>query len=253
MIKTEQEIQAMREGGKLLGEILKALAKEVKPGVSTESLNTHAENMIAKAGSLPAFKGYSMSGLPPYPCALCVSVNEEVVHGLAVPDRIVKEGDIVGLDLGLIFQEMYLDSALTVAVGSISEKAQRLMDVTKESLDLAIKQVKPGNTTGDIGFAVQEFVEKEGLSVIRELVGHGVGKAVHEPPQIPNYGSKGSGELLAPGMTIAIEPMVALGDWRLKFSTKDWPIVTKDGSWSAHFEHTVLVTDKGYEVLTVRK
>jgi len=253
MIKTEQEIQAMREGGKLLGEILKALAKEVKPGVSTESLNTHAENMIAKAGSLPAFKGYSMSGLPPYPCALCVSVNEEVVHGLAVPDRIVKEGDIVGLDLGLIFQEMYLDSALTVAVGSISEKAQRLMDVTKESLDLAIKQVKPGNTTGDIGFAVLEFVEKEGLSVIRELVGHGVGKAVHEPPQIPNYGSKGSGELLAPGMTIAIEPMVALGDWRLKFSTKDWPIVTKDGSWSAHFEHTVLVTDKGYEVLTVRK
>ena len=252
MTKTVDEINLMRQGGKILGEILKQLSKLVEPGSSTEFLNQEAERLINQAGCLPAFKGYSMSGLKPFPCALCVSINQEVVHGLAIPDRRLKEGAIVGLDLGLIYQEMYLDSALTVAVGNISDEASHLMAVTKKSLDLAIKQVKPGHTTGDIGFAVQRYVEAEGLSVIRELVGHGVGKSVHEPPQVPNYGSKGTGEQLVAGMTIAIEPMVAIGDWRLKFSAKDWPVVTRDGSLSAHFEHTVLVTEKGYEILTSR-
>jgi methionyl aminopeptidase len=251
MIKTKDEIEKMRQGGKILGQVLKQLAKEVKPGTSTKALNTQAEELIKQAGARPAFKGYSMSGLKPFPCALCTSINEEVVHGLAVPEKILKEGDIVGLDLGLIYQNMYLDSAITVPVGKISKEAKQLISMTKKALELGIKQVKLGNTTGDIGFVVQEYVEKKGLSVIRELVGHGVGKSVHEPPQIPNYGSKGTGEALKPGMTIAIEPMVALGDWRLKFSANDWPVNTKDGSLSAHFEHTVLVTDKGHEILTL--
>lgn len=252
MKKNKQEIQSMRQGGKLLGEVLKNIEKMVEPGVSTKYLNEQAEDMIAEAGAKPAFKGYTMSGLPPFPCALCVSINEEVVHGLALPNRTLKKGDIVGLDCGLEFKGMYVDSALTVGVGRISKEAKHLMKVTKKSLDLGIAQVKNGATTGDIGQAVQACVESEGLSVIRELVGHGVGHSVHEPPHVPNFGKAETGDELLSGMTIAIEPMVAMGDWQVKFATNDWPVTTKDGSLCAHYEHTILVTDKGFEILTPR-
>lgn len=252
MIKTEQQIESMRKGGKVLGQILKRLETLAIPGASTEELNTIAEQMIHEAGAKPAFKGYSMSGLYPYPSALCVSINEEVVHGLAIPDRILKTGDVVGLDCGLIYEGMYLDSALTVGVGEITKEDIHLIEVTKKALEIAIKKVKDGITTGDLGAVVQEYIESENLAVIRELVGHGVGTAVHEPPHIPNYGKPGTGEVLRTGMTIAIEPMVAMGDWRLEFSTRDWPVVTEDGSTTAHFEHTVVVTQDGAEVLTAR-
>lgn len=252
MIKNEKEIESMRKGGKLLGSILKHLESLAVPGASTQELNTIAEKMIAEGEAKPAFKGYSMSGLYPYPCALCVSINEEVVHGLAVPDRILQEGDIVGLDCGLVYEGMYLDSALTVGVGAISEEAHHLMSVTRKALDIAIAQVQHGVKTGDLGSAVQEYVESEGLGVIRELVGHGVGHGVHEPPHVPNYGRAGTGDRLVEGMTIAIEPMVSLGDWNLTFYDRDWPVITKDRSLSAHYEHTVLVTKKGAEVLTIR-
>lgn len=255
MIKTSQEIEAMRKGGKILGTILETLESETKPGVSTEMLDARAEALIRDAGCEPAFLGYEIPGHPPFPSSLCTSINEEVVHGVAIPGRILEEGDIVGLDLGLIYTEgdvrVFLDSARTVAVGNISKEARDLMKATKRSLQLAIEQVRAGNTTGDIGHAVEQYIDPLGYGIIRELVGHGVGRAIHEEPQIPNYGEPGTGTKLQAGMTIAIEPMIALGDWPLKFTPKSWRVVTKDKSISAHYEHTVLVTETGHEILTL--
>ncbi len=255
MVKTDQEINAMRKGGNILGKILKAVGGEVEPGVTTEELNILAERMIADSGSEPAFKGYTVPGLPPFPCTLCTSINDEVVHGVSVPARELREGDIIGIDCGIIYTHdgvrVFLDAAITVPVGNVSQEVQSLINVTRQSLEKGIDTIKSGITTGDLGYAIQEYSEKHGYSVIRELVGHGVGRDVHEPPQIPNYGKKGRGDKLVTGMTIAVEPMLSLGSWELLFYPNSWKVTTKDHSMSAHFEHTVLVTEDGCEVLTL--
>lgn len=243
-IKTKKEIELMRQGGKILAKILNELEKETKPGTNTHDLNELAENLAKKFGAKPSFKGYRN-----YPASLCVSINSEVVHGLP-KKRILKEGDIVGLDFGLFYQGYYTDMAKTVPVGKISSLAQKLIFVTKKALDLGIAQVKPGNHIGDISFAIQSYVEANGFSVVRDLVGHGVGKKIHEPPQVPNFGEKGTGVKLEEGMTLAIEPMVNAGSYKVKLLSDGWTFVTCDGSLSCHFEHTVAVTKTGFEILT---
>lgn len=243
-IKTEKEIEWMRQGGKILARILNALEEKTKPGVSTSDLDRFAENLAKKFGAKPSFKGYQN-----YPASLCVSVNNEVVHGFP-RKRVLEEGDIVGLDFGLLYKGYYTDMARTVKVGKISSLARRLISVTKKSLDLGIAQVRPGNRIGDISFAIQNYVESNGFSVVRDLVGHGVGEKVHEPPQVPNFGEKGKGVKLVKGMTLAIEPMVNAGRPEIKLLPDGWTFVTSDGSLSSHFEHTVAVTKNGFEILT---
>jgi len=243
-IKTEKEIEIMRQGGKILAKILDELEKKIKPGTNTFFLNEFAENLAARFGAKPSFKGYKN-----YPASLCVSVNSEVVHGLP-KQKILKEGDIVGLDFGLFYKGYYTDMAKTVGVGKISSLAKRLIFVTKKALDLGIAQVRPGNHVGDISFAIQNYVESNGFSVVRDLVGHGVGRKVHEPPQVPNFGEKGKGIKLEKGMTLAIEPMVNAGKPEVRLLPDGWTFVTCDGSLSCHFEHTVAVTNDGNEILT---
>lgn len=261
IIKTKKEIEIMRKGGKILAEIINKLAKEIAPGVSTEHLENMVCELIGKAGGRPSFKGYrSKRNAQAFPTALCVSINNEVVHAPALPSRELKLGDIVGLDLGMEhpfgknINGYYTDMAYTIAVGKISKQASRLISTTKKSLELAIKQVKPGNTLSDIGGAIQDFVESNGFSVVRELVGHGVGTAVHEDPQVPNYkivDDSFENIILKPGMAMAIEPMVNVGGWKIKTGKDGLTIMTADGELSAHFEHTVAVTDDGCEVLTI--
>lgn len=267
IIKTEKEIEIMRRGGRILAEILKQLAIAAKPGATTGHLEKMACDLIKAAGGRPSFKGYkSMRDARAFPTALCASINNEVVHAPALPPRKLNSGDIIGLDLGMEYPSpvsgqklgrgYYTDMAVTVAAGKISKQAKKLINVTKKSLELAIKQVKPGNALNDIGRAIQQYVEKQGFSVVRELVGHGVGTAVHEEPQVPNYeisdNSERSGEniILKPGMTIAIEPMVNAGGWKIKTGKDGFTVLTADGGLSAHFEHTVAVTEKGCEILT---
>lgn len=258
ILKTDNEIRIMREGGKILAGILKRIGEMVKPGATTGELEEAACELIEKAGGRPAFKGYAGHDAPPYPTALCTSINNEVVHAPALPSRTLKSGDIIGIDVGMEYpfgkgkHGYYTDMAATYAVGKISKDAKRLMAVTKKSLNLAIGQVKPGNGLNDIGKAVQSYVEKEGFSIVRELVGHGVGTEVHEDPQVPNYEIFDESEncVLKSGMTIAIEPMVNMGGWRVKFCRDGFTVATYDGGLSAHFEHTVAVTKTGCEVLT---
>ncbi|MBI2057423.1 MAG: type I methionyl aminopeptidase [Candidatus Yanofskybacteria bacterium] len=249
--KTEQQIKTMAEGGQILKEILQNLSLAVKPGIKTEELDKLAEELvfswdkkIPEAGIRPSFKGYRG-----YPAFICISVNDEVVHGLP-SDRTIKDGDIVGLDFAIKYKGLHVDSALTVGVGEISAEAEKLIRVTKEALDVGIKEATVGNTTGDIGFAVQKYVEKNGFSVVRELVGHGVGEHLHEEPYVPNYGKKGQGPELVEGMTIAIEPMVNFGKHEVVLAKDGVTYRTKDGSLSAHFEHTVAITKDGPLVLT---
>ncbi len=250
-VKTVQETQAMREGGTILAVVLDEVAKRVAPGKSTLFLSNLAYELILAHNAQPSFLGYQpISSTPPYPAALCVSVNDEVVHAIPSQKRILKEGDIVGLDLGLWFNGMCVDAAVTVGVGTIGTEAQKLIDVTRESLYAGIAAVKNGARTGDIGFAVASYVEKNGFGVVRDLAGHGVGYKVHEEPLIVNFGKKGTGELLSAGMTIALEPMVTQGDWHVTIDRDGWTIRTRDGKLSAHFEHTVLVTEDGCEILT---
>jgi methionyl aminopeptidase len=244
LIKSDKEIQLMRRGGRILARILDELEKKTRPGVVTADLNNLAEDLAKKFGAKPSFKSYRN-----YPASLCVSVNSEVVHGLP-KKRILREGDIVGLDFGLLYKGYYTDIARTVGVGKISSLARKLIFVTKKALDLGISQVKPGNHIGDIAFAIQNYVESKGFSVVRDLVGHGVGKKVHEPPQVPNFGKKGTGIKLEKGMTIAIEPMVNVGSHEVKILPDGWTFVTSDGGLSCHFEHTVAVTEDGFEILT---
>jgi methionyl aminopeptidase len=244
-VKTSEEIKILKEGGKLLAAIMAEISVKVKPGVATGSLNAEAERLIREAGASPAFLGYLG-----FPAALCVSVNETVVHG--VPGKyILKEGDIVGLDLGIKHKRLITDMAVTVPVGEISDKARRLIFVTQGALDAALSQAKPKNRVGDIGFAIQNYVESRGFNVIRELISHGVGYSVHEEPEIPNFGRRGDGPELNPGMILAVEPMVSAGDWRVK-QRSDGSFVTRDGSLAAHFEHTVAITDGGAEILTLQ-
>ncbi|MFA5051597.1 MAG: type I methionyl aminopeptidase [Patescibacteria group bacterium] len=244
-IKSPQDISLLSEGGKKLAAVVRQVSAAVQPGVSTASLDELAERLIAETGGRPSFKGYDG-----YPAATCISVNEGVVHGIPSEDKIIRSGDIVGVDIGLEYQGLFTDMARTVIVGRGSKQAKKLVDVTKKSLDKAIAVVRPGATVGDIGHAVQEFVEPYGFSVVKSLVGHGVGYAVHEDPKIPNFGEPGRGIRLAPGMVIAIEPMVNVGGDGVETNPDGWTIVTSDGSHSAHFEDTIAVTDTGHLVLT---
>jgi methionyl aminopeptidase len=246
MLKTAAEIEKMRRSGQVVREVLELVRGMVKPGVTTWDLEEAAARKTAELGATPAFKGYH-----DYPCVLCTSVNNEVVHGIPSAKRVLREGDIVSVDFGVVLDGFYGDSAITVAVGEkIDPKTERLLRTTSASLDRAIAAVKPGATLGDIGAAVQEMVEADGFSVVREFVGHGIGTRMHEDPQVPNYGQRGKGTKLREGMVLAIEPMVNIGKPEVQVLEDGWTAVTQDGSLSAHFEHTVAVTRDGALILT---
>lgn len=252
-IKTGEEISILREGGKRLAEILRRIAAAVRPGVSSGELEDLARALIKEKGDIPAFLGYSPSGAKrPYPAALCVSVNDEVVHGIPnEKEKILREGDIVTLDAGLNHGGLFTDSAITIGVGMIDEKAKQLIEVTERALMAGIKAVRAGATTGDIGHAVEAFVKPYGFGIVRELAGHGVGYAVHEEPFVPNFGAKGAGAMLKAGMVIAIEPMLNEGKAGVVLDADGYTYRTRDGSRSAHFEHTVAVTNRGADILTL--
>lgn len=248
-IKTRREIEAMRVAGRHVAEILLELRELAKPGVTTGELDEHARRSIRKRGVESSFLGYGPHGLPPYPAVLCVSVNDEVVHGIP-GRRELKEGDVLSLDFGVAWEGYHGDSAVTVPIGALGPEAQRLVEATRRSLEEGIGKMAPGNRLSDIGHAVQARAEGEGFSVVRQFVGHGIGREMHEPPQIPNYGPPGRGPRLKPGMVFAIEPMVTAGGPDVRMLDDQWTAVTADGSLAAHFEHTILVTESGPEVLT---
>ncbi|MFH0856703.1 MAG: type I methionyl aminopeptidase [bacterium] len=252
LIKTKEEIEIMAEGGHILGKILDMLGKEIKHGTTTGQLEDLAEKLIKEHNGIPSFKNYrNRQDEPAFPTALCASINNEVVHSPAKPSRLLKSGDIIGIDIGMEYKGYFTDMAKTFAVGNINKEAARLLKVTIKALEAGIKMVKPGNYVGDISRAVQGFVEKNGFSVVRALVGHGVGKYVHEPPAIPNYVMSHQPKIkLEEGMTIAIEPMVNIGTYQVDTLDDEWTVVTADGKLSAHFEHTVAVTEKGVRILT---
>jgi methionyl aminopeptidase len=248
-IKTRREIESMRVAARHVGEILLELRALARPGITTRELDEHARRSIQKRGVISSFLGYAPHGLPRYPAVLCVSVNEEIVHGIPGP-RELKEGDVLSLDFGVSHEGYHGDSALTVPVGPVSPEVQRLIDVTREALQRGIEQMVPGNRLSDVGHAVQTRVEADGFSVVRVFVGHGIGREMHEPPQIPNYGPPGRGPRLKPGMVFAIEPMVTAGGPEVRMLDDQWTAVTADGSLAAHFEHTILIGERGPEVLT---
>jgi methionyl aminopeptidase len=245
VIKSSQEIEKMRRAGEVTRDVLELVRGLVKPGVTTFDLEKAAVARLAELGIKAAFKGYHG-----YPCALCTSVNSEVVHGIPSEKRVLKEGDIVSVDFGVVVDGYYGDSAITVPVGNIAPDTARLLEVTKKSLHAGIAMVRPGATLGDVGAAVQGVVEGEGFSVVRDFVGHGIGVRMHEDPQVPNFGEAGRGMKLKTGMVIAIEPMVNAGGPDVMVLDDGWTAVAKDGSMSAHFEHTVAVTATGARILT---
>lgn len=251
-IKTPQEIAALREGGKRLARILRLVSEEVVPGVSTDALNDLADKLVREGGDEPAFLNYTPAGATrPYPATLCVSINDEVQHGIPNEHpQILKEGDLIDLDCGLIHKGMVVDSGLSVGVGKIRDEAQKLMDVTQESLAVGIKAARGGNRVGDIGHAIEAFVKPYGYGIVYELCGHGVGYKVHEEPQVLNLGEAGTGPKLKPGMVIAIEPMLNMGSPDIYLADDGYTFKTKDGSLSAHFEHTIAITDGEAEILT---
>jgi methionyl aminopeptidase len=251
VLKSPKEIEKMRRSGKVVRAVLDHVRAHVKVGATTWDLEKAAAEKIKELGAKPAFKGYKGSGGSEYPCVLCTSINQEVVHGIPSTKRVLREGDIVSLDCGVIIDGYYGDSATTVAVGTIGNKAQRLLEVTEKSLAKGIAAVRPGATLGDVGAAVQEVVEADGFSVVREFVGHGIGTRMHEDPQVPNYGERGRGMKLKTGMVICIEPMVNAGAPGVQVLQDGWTAITEDGSLSAHFEHTVAVTEDGATVLTL--
>lgn len=249
ILKNNKELTILREGGKKLAAVLSFVAKSAVTGVTTKFIDELAEKLILEYGGKPSFKNYANPmDKKNYPATLCVSINNEVVHG--IPDeRILKTGDVVGLDIGAWYGGLCTDTALTVLVGGGTNK---LIDATKKSLEIGISKVKAGVRVGDIGFAIQDFLEKEGFGVVKELVGHGVGNAVHEDPEIPNWGKIGTGAEFVEGMVIAIEPMATKGSPRVKLLPDGWTWATVDGSYAAHFEHTLVVTKNGAEVLTIQ-
>ncbi|MFO8081589.1 MAG: type I methionyl aminopeptidase [Armatimonadota bacterium] len=248
-LKTADELETMRESGRIHARTVAKLREAIRPGISTAELDRIAEEVIREAGATPSFKGYQG-----FPATICSQVNDCVVHGIPSEDEILEEGDIFGADLGAIFEGWHSDGAFTVAVGEVDEESLRLIEVTRESLRLALEQVRPGNTIRDIAHAVQGHVEAAGFSVVRALVGHGIGSQMHEPPQVPNFVDNGRGGVydtkLQPGMTLAIEPMVNAGGHEVFQDADGWKVRTKDGSRSAHFEHTVAVTEDGHWILT---
>jgi methionyl aminopeptidase len=245
VLKSSQEIEKMRRAGQVVREVLELVRSKVKPGATTLDLERAAETRLNELGVKAAFKGYHG-----FPCVLCTSVNSEVVHGIPSSKRVLREGDIVSVDFGAIVDGYYGDAAITVPVGSINEGAARLLEITEKSLHAGIAAVKPGATLGDVGAAVQGVVEAGGFSVVRDFVGHGIGVHMHEDPQVPNFGERGRGMKLKAGMVIAIEPMVNAGGPDVEVLGDGWTAVAKDGSMSAHFEHTVAVTASGARVLT---
>lgn len=245
-LKSPREIEVMRRSGKITAGVLTELLKTVRPGLTTGALDAMAEKGIRERGGLPTFKGYhGFSG------SICASVNDEVVHGIP-SSRVLREGDLLSIDIGTTLDGYVSDSAATVAVGAISAAAQRLLDVTQECLMLGIAQMQRGKHVGDIGAAVQAHAERNGYGVVRELVGHGVGREMHEEPQVPNYGKAGLGAELRAGLVLAIEPMITQGDYKVNVLQDGWTVVTADGKLAAHFEHTIAVTDEGPKILTLR-
>ena len=249
-IKSKSEIEMMRSAGLVIIRIFDEVEKTVRPGISTWDIDKMVERLITGSGGTPSFKGYGgYEGTDPYPASICASVNDEVVHG--IPDsRILKEGDIFSLDVGVCLDGYHADAARTYAVGKISDEARRLIDVTRESFFRGLEMVREGNRISDVSAAIQKHVEANGYSVVRDLVGHGIGRELHEPPQIPNYVSSRTGPRITEGMTLAIEPMVNAGNYEVKVHGNKWTILTADGSLSAHYENTVAVTDGEPQVLT---
>jgi len=245
-IKSEKEIEIMRQAGRMLARVMEELRNKVEIGITTKELDRAAEALIFKLGAKPAFKGYDG-----FPATLCTSVNYVIVHQIP-SDYKLKNGDIISLDMGLIYKGFFSDMAITVPVGEIDIKTKKLIDVTKNSLIKGIKTIKPGRHIGDISFNVQKYIEQSGFNVVRDLCGHGIGKNLHEDPQILNYGNKGEGEEMKKGMVLCIEPMASIGDSRIKKFSDDFGWQTKDNSLSAHFEHTVAVTKTGYQILTTK-
>ncbi|MBN1880587.1 MAG: type I methionyl aminopeptidase [Deltaproteobacteria bacterium] len=245
-IKTKKQIETMRRANRIVAQTLRILKESITPGITTGELDKIAEKEIRSSGATPTFLGYRG-----YPASVCISINEEVVHGIP-GQRVIKEGDVVSMDLGTFYEGFCGDSALTVAVGEIPEKTQQLISVTQEALERGINAARVGNRLYDISAAIQRHVEDNGFSVVRQFVGHGIGQQMHEDPQIPNYGKPGTGVRLKEGMVFAIEPMVNIGGWEVKVLDDDWTVVTLDGSLSAHFEHTIAVTSDGPDILSSR-
>jgi len=249
LIKSKKEIDLIRESCFIVAEVLQLVKSYVKPGIATIELDKIAEDYILSNNGRPAFKGYSQAGSFDFPGSICSSIDDEVVHGIP-GNRVLKEGEILSIDVGVEKNKYFGDAALSVAVGSISNEKQKLMDVTEGSLYLGIEQLKEGNRLGDYSSTVQTLVEESGFSVVRDLCGHGVGKHLHEDPQISNYGKKGNGPLIKNGMTLALEPMVNMGSYKVIVAEDGWTVLTADGKPSAHFEHTVLIIDGKPEILT---
>jgi methionyl aminopeptidase len=248
ILKSPDEVAKMRVAGSIVAETIDTVLAAVRPGVSTADLDAVAEAFIRERKATPSFKGYRG-----FPASICASLNEEVVHGIPSPKRILKEGDVLSLDFGAIWDGYHADSAVTVFVAEPpSAEAEKLVRVTEEALEAGISQIRPGGRLSDISHAVQQVVEGAGFSVVREYVGHGIGRSLHEDPQIPNYGLPGRGPELRPGLVVAVEPMVTMGDWKTRVLADDWTVVTADRSLAAHFEHTIAVTEDGREVLTAR-
>ena len=244
IIKSEDEISAMRRAGMVVASILKILSKEMQAGMTTRQLDDIAVRELVRYGAMSSFKGYGG-----FPASLCVSINEEVVHGIP-GNRVICEGDIVSLDFGAIVDGFHGDAALTVEVGNIGPEAKQLLEVTRGALEAGIAIARPGAHLSDISAAIQDYTESRGFSIVREYTGHGIGREMHEEPQIPNFGPLGQGPILRKGMTLAIEPMVNIGGWKTKIKNNHWTVITADGSLSAHFEKTIVITDREAEVLT---
>lgn len=245
-LKSDRDLGQMRRAGRLAGQVLREIGKAVRPGVNTKELDILAERLIRDAGALPTFLGYRG-----YCAAICASVNEEVVHGIPDSRKFLKEGDIVGIDVGVTHGGFVGDTAATFPVGKISPETQALLDGTKISLEKGIEQARAGNRLGDISHAVQSYAESKGFGVVRDFVGHGIGRQMHEEPAVPNYGQPGTGIRLEVGLVLALEPMLTAGTWKVQVLDDGWTVVTEDKRWSAHFEHTVAITSNGPEILTV--
>lgn len=249
-LKSGEDLQRMRRAGRIVAGTIERVLAAVRPGATTADLDAVAEAYIHEQRAIPSFKGY---GSPPFPASICASLNDEVVHGIPSPKRVLREGDLLSLDFGAIWEGFHGDSAVSVFVGEPpSPEAEKLVRVTEEALEAGIAQIRPGGHLSDIGAAVQQVAEGAGFSVVREYVGHGIGRNLHEDPQVPNYGEPGRGPQMKPGLVIAVEPMVNLGGWETRVLADHWTVVTADGSLSAHFEHTIAVTEDGHEVLTAR-
>jgi methionyl aminopeptidase len=251
VLKTKQELALMRQANRIVTMVWEAMMDVVAPGVTTARLDEIAERTIRQHGAIPSFKGYPHTGRNDFPASICTSVNQEIVHGIPNPDRVLEEGDIISIDVGTIYRGYQGDGALTLPVGRVSQEASRLIEVTKAALMVGIAQARPEKRTGDISRAIQNYAESRGYQVVREYTGHGIGKDMHEDPQVPNYYYPGMHDYaLEPGMTLALEPMVNVGTWRTRALPDGWTVETADGRLSAHFEHTIAITDGEPEILT---